>query len=147
MRAVRVEYVHDAVLAAKSNQLLAEVLQRARLTDREIVGESHHEPAARIGVHEAHHEALPSSSSRSCAGRREAHRDFLVPVDEVRTKTPRRPLQLELWQTPHELFEHDANLETREARAEAEVLPRAEGEVLVGGAPHVEFVRIGEDVF
>src|SRR2546426_6343748 len=79
--------------------------------------------------------------------RREPHRHRFDAVDEVRAQATRRAGELDVGQPGEQLLEHDVNLEPGEIRAEAEVLADAEREMVVGRAPDVEAVGIGEDVF
>src|SRR5262249_51906449 len=72
---------------------------------------------------------------------------LLEPADEVRGPARRRffTRELEVGYPPDDLLEHHAELEAREARAEAEVRAVPESEVLVRGALDVEVFAAVKD--
>src|SRR5439155_13408982 len=58
--------------------------------------------------------------------RLEPHRHALDAVDEVRAQALDPAVELHVGEAPEELLEHDLDLEPREGRAEAEVVPERE---------------------
>src|SRR4051794_38308111 len=88
-------------------------------------------------------------TSNACSGsgrrRREAHGDVLQAVDEVGAESLHLAGHLDVGEALQELFEEDLHLQASEVGAQTEVgAATAEGDVLVGGAAHVELVGVGE---
>src|SRR5947199_6967781 len=77
---------------------------------------------------------------------REPHRHVLDAPDEGRAQPLRLAVQREVRQAIKQRLEHHPQLQPRQARAQAEVLAEAEGDVVVRGAADVEAIGLGEDL-
>src|SRR5581483_5747585 len=78
---------------------------------------------------------------------REFDGDALDPADEVRAQPRHGPGESDVRQPAEQLLEHDLDLEPREVRAETEVRPDPETQVIVRLPADVEHVAVWEDRF